>query len=82
MMVTWSLLLPHAPLLTDHWNVCTPTVSPLICVAGEAALLKVPDPVTTVHVPTAGAAAALAFMVTLVTGVQIFWSGPAFATGS
>ena len=54
--------LPQAPLFTVHWKTCVPTERPVICVVGEVALLKVPEPLTTVHCPLAGAGAVLAFI--------------------
>ena len=78
-IVTWSFELPHAPFVTVHWNTCVPTDRPVICVVADAALLKVPAPLTTVHWPLAGAGAALAFICTLLVGVQMLWSGPALA---
>jgi len=55
---------------------------PLTVVVGLFAFANVPNPLTIVHVPEAGATAAFAASVTLVTGAHRLWSGPALATGA
>ena len=59
-----------------------PIPMPLTVVLGLLALAKVPDPLTKVHVPLAGATAALAAKVTLATGAQSSCVGPALATAA
>ncbi len=71
--------MPQAPLFTVHWNTCVPTGRPVIWVVAEFAFVMVPVPLTSVQVPVAGAGADVAFIVTPLPGVQMAWSGPAFA---
>ena len=51
-------------------------------VVGLFALAKVPEPLTTLQVPVAGATAALAAKVNDATGAQRFCGGPALATAA
>ncbi len=60
----------------------TPSAMPVTVVAGLVASAKVPAPLTTVQEPLAGAVGALAARVTLATGAQKLWSGPALAAGA
>ena len=59
-----------------------PNDMPLTVVVGLLASAKVPVPLMTVHTPVPGAVAVLAARVTLVTGAQRSWSGPAAATAA
>lgn len=80
-MVTWSEVMPlaHGPLFKVHWNTLVPMDKPLTPLVGLPALLKVPVPLTTVHVPVAGAIGELPASVAV--AAHTFWSGPAFAFG-
>ncbi len=49
----------HGPLLTVHWKMCSPTVSPVTALAGSFGSRMLPVPLTSVHVPMAGAMMAL-----------------------
>ena len=70
-METRSLLLPQAPLSITHWNTLRPNPRLVIGVNGSVALEIVPVPLSTLQLPVAGAAGALANMVTAaVIGVQ------------
>lgn len=75
-------MVPQGPFVTVHWKVFVPTGSPVMEVVGEVGAVIVPPPLTNVHVPLAGVGAALAFIVTLLAGVQIDWSGPALAAAT
>lgn len=74
-MRTRSFVSPfgHGPLLTDHRNSLIPTGKPVMVVVGLFGFVMVPPPLTSVHVPTAGAMTLLAAMVTMLgaTGTQI-----------
>lgn len=60
-IVTWSVVMPlaHGPLFNVHWNTLVPTPRPLTPDEGEAGEAIVPEPLTSVHCPVAGAMGAL-----------------------
>ena len=58
-MAISSDVLPHGPLFTVQRSTVVPMGSPETAVLAAFALAKVAAPLTTVHVPTAGAPAAL-----------------------
>lgn len=58
--LTWSLVDPHGPLFTLHWNTFWPTPSPVIVVKGEVGAVIVPWPLMRIHDPVPGATAGLA----------------------
>jgi len=70
-MVMRSLVVPHEPLSTSHSNTLAPSPSPVMAENGSVGSVIVAVPLTSVHCPVAGAAGALANMVTgSVIGVQ------------
>ena len=83
--VTWSLVGgSQAPFTMVQRKVLAPMPNPLTAVVGLFAFANVPEPVTTVHVPTAGVTATFAARVAFVPlpgAPHRFWSGPALATG-
>ena len=82
LIVTWSVVgAPHGPLFTLHWKTFVPTPRPVIEVDEDPGAVIVPAPLTNVHVPVAGKITLLPAIFTVVTGVHVFWSGPAFAVG-
>ena len=80
-IVTWSWVMPfaHGPLLRVHWNTLAPTPRPLTPDEGDVGEAMVPEPLTSVHCPVAGAMGALPPSVAVV--VQTCWSAPALAFG-
>ena len=82
LIVTWSVVgAQPGPLSTLNWKTFVPTPRPVIEVDDDPGAVIVPLPLTNVHVTVAGKITLLPAMFTVVTGVHVFWSGPALATG-
>ena len=80
-MVTCEVVTPFAqgPLFRVHWNTFAPIERPVTPEVGLLGFAKLPEPLTTVHRPVAGANGAFPAKVALTA--QTCWLGPAFAFG-
>ena len=78
-MVTWSVVMPQAPLLMLQRRIFTPMLSPLTVAVGDATSLKVAVPCTTDHDPVARPLAGVAFITAVLLVPQRLWSVPASA---
>ena len=61
MIDTWSVVMPLAqgPLFKVHWNTFVPMPRPVTPDEGDVGEAIVPEPLTSVHCPVAGAMGAL-----------------------
>ncbi len=80
-MVTSSCVVPQGPLLTVQRSVTLPVTRPVTAVVALFALAIVAVPLTTVQMPCAGAATALA-AITVEPAPQRLWSAPASAAAT
>ena len=72
-------MFPQAPFVIVHWNTFWPTPIPLTTEVALLGVAIVPEPLTKLQAPVAGATAAFAVSVALDEVEQAFWSAPALA---